>query len=144
MQALRNNVIKILPSRIPPRQISNLKVTPVAGGNYIQFSKSDGDNYAVYVNTTANFDTAAARDVGQSPTYVDNVGDGGKTRYYWVVAKKSGQPDSQPFGPVSGTTLALGTSATVPTPPPASDSPSSSIDGNIRYGTVRGESYNVY
>lgn len=141
---LRNNVIQLLPSRVPPRAPTNLKVTPVAGGNYIQFTKSDGDDYVVYAGSTGELAKATPNDVKLSSAYVDNIGQGGVARFYWVKAKKQGQPDSDILGPVSGVTLALNVPTVVPPAPPLSDSPSNDIEGNIRYGSVfGGQQYNI-
>jgi hypothetical protein len=63
---------------------------------------------------------AARIELGKKGEYVDDVGDSGVIRYYWVRAKK-GSMESTLSGPVFATTLGLSVEITPPTRPPATD-----------------------
>ena len=107
---------------IPPTMVSNMRVTPIAGGNIIDFTRSDGESYTLYINTTGSINGAQRIDLGLANRYTNDLGQGGITRYYAIEAKTGNVHGSlSPW--VAGTTLALGTAITTPTPPPATEFP---------------------
>lgn len=126
LEAMRNT-IQVLQAAVAPRPPSNLVVTPVDFGNIIQFTRSDAHEYLLYVSTTGSLADATVRPIGDIAQYTDYVGKSGITLTYWVAAK-SGELISDPTGPKSGTTLASGVAATVPTPPPATDNAAADVD----------------
>lgn len=101
----------------PPPPPTNFKVTPVAGGNVVAFTRSAATNFRIYYGSSPQRGQAQFIDIGSNNQWTDTVGQGGITRYYWVEAINSTSV-SQLVGPLSGTTLALTVPATV-TPPPA-------------------------
>lgn len=116
---LRNSALRQEPNRIPPSGVSNVQVSPVAGGNLVTFTRSaDADGYLVRISPTPSWNAAKdlQADIGDSNVYRDETGEAGITRFYQVIAKK-GQLYSQPSSPVSGTSLAPGTATTLQTPP---------------------------
>jgi hypothetical protein len=129
LQTLVSTLKELQQTVIPPNPPSNLKVTPKAGGNIVQFTRSNGDVYALYKSTSPSLNGATRVDLGKANQYVDDVGDAGVTVFYWIFAKTN-QLTSTTVGPVSGTTLALGTTITTPTPPPASQTPTISDTDN--------------
>jgi hypothetical protein len=105
--AIRNALMGLLQtSVIPPAQVTNLQVTPGPGSNLVQFTRSDGDSFTLYWNTSASLNGATRVDLGTANRYSDNIGIAAVKRYYWVVSRLSGL-ESTPAGPVAGTTLAL-------------------------------------
>lgn len=102
----------------PPQPVTALTVTPVAGGNVVQFTRSNALNFRLYWGTTPSFkDAHNIVDLGPNNNYQHNLGQAGQKVYYWVQAQSSNASSSaQAVGPVSGTTLALGTGAAI-TPP---------------------------
>jgi hypothetical protein len=122
LSELRSSVAEMQGSLTPPRPPSNLRATGQAGSILIQFTRSDGETYAIYWNTLPRLDGATKVDVGNSVSWSHNVGQGGVTRYYWVTARR-GTLESAEIGPVSAVTAALGATVAPPPPPPASDQP---------------------
>lgn len=107
---------------IPPSLVSNLRCTPQPGGNLIDFTRSDGDSYTLYINTTPSIDLAERVRLGASNRYQHNVGVAGVLYYYAVKANKGTLP-GEVSGWVSGTTLGLAVPAANPDPIPASEFP---------------------
>ena len=105
-----------------PSLVSNLRVTPQPGGNLIDFTRSDGDAYTLYLNTTASIDLATRVQLGTSNRYTHAVGVGGQLYYYAVRANKGNLAGSV-SGWIAGTTLAVGTPAVAVTPLPATEFP---------------------
>lgn len=98
----------------PPQPVTGLTATPIAGGAVVQFTRSNATDFRVYCGNTRDSSKAEIVDIGNNNKYTDTVGDGGVTRYYWVQAYAStNQAPSAKVGPVSATTLPLGTAATV-------------------------------
>lgn len=124
-QASQNNPVAAASSiaNVPARPITNLRITPVAGGNVVDFTRSDGDTYTLYWSTSKDFALAVTVELGQSNTYNDNLGSGGVTRYYWIRARRQNGQDSSLVGPVAGMALTLGSATTLPKPLPATDFP---------------------
>ncbi len=109
-------------SFIPPTTVTNLRVTPQPGGNLIDFTRSDGDSYTLYINTTGSIDLATRVRLGASNRYTHTVGLAGVLYYYAVKANKGAlSGDVSPW--VSGTTLGLAVPAANPEPPPATEFP---------------------
>lgn len=117
-----NQIENLQAALIPPSMVSNFRVTPAAGSNIIDFTRSDGDAYTLYINSTASVNGATRIDLGIANRYTDDLGQGSIKRYYAVKAKK-GNVGGTLSGWVSGTTLALGTPITTPTPPAATQFP---------------------
>ena len=111
--------VESLYSAIPnPQPPTNLTATPIAGGVVLQFTRSNGVNFRVYYGSSSDRSKASFSDLGSNNSFTDTVGSGGVLRYYWVEAHSPASSRPSPIaGPVSATTLALGTSATVAPPP---------------------------
>lgn len=94
---------------VAPNAPTSLQVTPIAGGNVIQFTRSNAVQYVLFMADTPDRAKAAQVNLGTSNSYTDNVGVGAKLRYYWVQGlSNNGIPST--LSPLrSGTTLALGT-----------------------------------
>lgn len=135
MDAVKRLQGQIAVSAIPP----TFTVTPKAGGNKLNWTRSDATTYTVYWATTPDFDKSNSVDVGQSAEWTDEVGQVAVTRWYWVRGKTNGVlgilSDAQ-----SGTTLALNVAITAPTPPGGSNNAAIdqttglAIDGSYRGG----------
>ncbi len=119
---MRETLVRLERSAVPPRPVTNLTATAKAGGVIIMFTRTDGDNYILYRNATPQLNGAVRIELGKTGLYTDDIGKSAETRYYWVVAKKGSQ-ESSVTGPVSATTLALNVEITPPAPPPAVDEP---------------------
>jgi hypothetical protein len=103
-----------------PPAPTNFKVTPEAFGNLLQWTRATGSDFTeVFWNTTPNLTTANLVQVGNVAQWVDNVGQSGVLRWYWVRAGKNNGARSLESPAISGTTLASGTGVNPPTPPPA-------------------------
>lgn len=111
LQRLHAYVTALGTSAQAPGLPTNLSVTPVAGGNVIQFTRSNGITFNLYLGSTPNRAGATQVGLGSANTYTDTVGQGGVARYYWVEALNQQGLSSGITGPKSGTTLALGTPA---------------------------------
>jgi hypothetical protein len=120
---MREAIIQNNDSRTPPRDPSNLQVTPLPGGNRVSFTRSDADYYILYYATTRDHSTAVAIDLGGGNEFNHLRGKGTEELFYWVQGFKHNGKSSNLVGPNSGTTLALGTNATLPLPPPSDDAP---------------------
>lgn len=121
LQQVRTSTLNAQGSRQPPGPVTNFKVTPIAGGNVLQWTRpADSDRCVVYINSTPSLNGAIPLDVGVSTTFTDNVGVPAVTRYYWVMPMKA-QMAGQISPPQKGTTLAPGAGSSVPNPPPETD-----------------------
>jgi hypothetical protein len=133
---LRNAVISVNDSIAPPEVVTNFTVTPMAGGNLIEFTRSNADFYSIYWSSGFDFDKAEVLvSLGQNSRYEDPIGAGGVTRYYWVAAnRRNGLRAITDF--VASTSLALGTPITPPAPPPIGGTPftSPAAGGPTDYG----------
>lgn len=121
-QATTNHIRTVQKSMTPATATGAPRVTPIAAALVVDFERTDGDRYLVYHSTTANFADAAAVDVGISSRWFDQVGKGGVKKTYWIVTIKNNVA-SQTSPPASGTSLAIGTAATLPSPLPPNDTP---------------------
>lgn len=110
-QGIHDVVSGLYAATVAPNPPSDLRITPIAGGNVIQFTRSNAQSYSLYLGGSPDQSIATQVDLKSSNSYTDNLGLGGTLRYYWVVGlSQSGQPSTL-LGPKSGTTLALGTPA---------------------------------
>lgn len=124
LRQLKAAVVKNAGSPIPARPTSKIVITPIAGGNIIQWVMTDADSYKVYAAATDDISQATVLDAGQSNEFQHLVGAAAVKRFYWVQSCKGGvERNTPPVGPQSGTTLALGAGATVPSPPLSPDVP---------------------
>jgi len=131
---VRNEIVRLQQAIIQPATVTNLRATPLAGSIQVDFTRSDGDNYVLYWNTTASINEATRIELGNTNKWVDVIGSGGVKRYYAVKAKK-GPVEGQVSSWVMATTLALGTPVIPPEPPPATDFPFSDTEsGGIGVG----------
>ena len=122
---LKGAVDHLLSRSAPPQSPTGLTVTPIAGGNVVQFIRSNATNFRLYASATNDRSAARIVDLGSNNSYTDSLGQGGVDQWYWVEALSQTSSSPSPVvGPVKGTTLALGTS--VPVNPPQQPS----------YGTV--------
>lgn len=118
---LKEQVQSLRGTQIPLAQPTNFKVTPMAFGNLLQWTRIIGaDYYEVLWSTTANNQKANIQGVGDSAQWFDAVGNVGVKRFYWVRARKFLGAASALTPGFSGTTLASNTGTVPPTPPPAS------------------------
>jgi len=120
LQDVRELVLTLRSTQAAPPPPSNLKVTPQAFANTIQWTRSsDADYYELLWSSTPTLANSLIIDVGNSAEYTQYVGQVGIKRYYWIRAcKRSSSAKSVEVGPAAGTTLAAGTGVTPPTPPP--------------------------
>lgn len=119
---MRQQVQQLTARMAIPDPPKNLKATAQAFTVQVQFSRSgDADYYEILSALKPNTQDPSVRitDIGNSNSWVDNVGQPTITKYYWVRARKSTGSSSLIIGPVKATTLASGTSAAQPSPPPA-------------------------
>lgn len=119
-QILQNASASAVPA---PQPVTNLKVTPLAGAILVQFSRSNAQNFRLYMGSSPDRTKASIVDLGTNNQYRDDVGKGGVQRWYWVQAlTPNALSPSSVSGPVSATSLALGTNATVREQPPIDQS----------------------
>lgn len=125
---LRNVVVnQVQTSIVQPRPVINFSVTAGPGSNFVQFTRSDGSEYAVYENTIASLNGATRHDIGQGNSWMHDIGKGAEERFYWVKTKL-GQLESVPVGPIGSTTLALTTDIALPLVPAPSETPTRSTE----------------
>ena len=107
---------------IPATPVNNTRVTPQPGGNLIDFTRTDGESYTLFINTTPSINLSTLVELGTSNRYTHAVGIGGLKFWYAVKTNKGNL-----VGPLSdwkdGTTLALTTPAAAVVPPVATDFP---------------------
>lgn len=119
---LRKSVEQMRGTLAPPSLPSNLKVTPQAFGNLIQWSRGTGSDYhEVLWNTVPTIINAHVIPVMNGAQWTDNIGQTGVKRYYFVRGVKQVAPHAYTrtieVGPIAGTTLASNAGVTPPTPP---------------------------
>lgn len=120
LQWMCNSIKNLQVELIPPTTVTNLRATAQAGAVQIDFTRSDGDDFILYVNSVPSINLALRVDLGLANKYIDDIGAGGILRYYAVKAKK-GILDGQVSPWVSATTLALGTAIVPPAAVPAAE-----------------------
>jgi len=124
---MRNSVLRMSASVVPPGAVTNLTATGKAGGAIIEFTRSDADSYTIIRNTSKSLDGSTQIEIGNSNRYVDDVGASSQTIYYWVRTKK-GAIEGYTAGPVSAITLGLATEITPGEPPPGSGYPARNVE----------------
>lgn len=118
LQDLREQVVQLRAKQTLPGNPSNVKVTPQAFGNLVQWTRgTEADYHEVLWNTSPTIINANVVNVADSAQWTDNVGQVGITRFYWVRARKLNGTQSLEIGPGSGTTLAAAVGVAPPTPP---------------------------
>lgn len=145
LRTIREIAVEVRKSLLPPGTVTNFRVTPLSGANQIDFTRTDGDAYFLYMNTTPSLNLAVIVDLQLSNKYTDIIGAGSIKRWYMVKALK-GRLEGGPSNWLSGTTLALNTPIVPPEPPPASEDTSLNqesdipavITGNSGIGTLPG------
>jgi len=121
LEDLRRNVVAIRTNQSPITSPTNFKVTPLPFGNLLQWTRTvNADYYEVLWNTNPTLQNANIQGVGDSAQHVDQVGNSGIKRFYWLRARKYTGSASGLTGPLSGVTLAATPGVTPPTPPPPS------------------------
>ena len=118
---LQEQVKSLRGTQQPLAQPTNFKVTPMAFGNLLQWTRVTGaEYYEVLWSTTADNTKSNIVGVGDSAQWFDNIAQVGVKRFYWVRGRKY-LGASSPLTPgFSGTTLASNVGTNPPTPPPAS------------------------
>lgn len=121
LQQWVNAMHEVVSGLVYPAQVPNapsgLVVTPIAGGNVIQFTRSNALSYALYMGHSPDRAAAVQIDLRSSNQFTDNVGSAGVKRYYWVVGLNQNGALSSVLGPGSGVTLPLGAPASIPVLP---------------------------
>lgn len=117
-----NAINNLQTALLPPSTVTNLRATPQPGGNLIDFTRSDGDTYTLYINTTPSINGSERVRIGPSNRYSHNVGIAGILYYYAVKAVK-GVVNGEVSPWVSGITLGLAVPAASVDPPPATEFP---------------------
>lgn len=120
LRDIRQAVVDLRGPKSPPTVPTNFKVTPLAFGNLLQWTRGvNADGTEVLWNSTASLAGAVVIDAGSGNQHVDYVGNSGIKRFYWVRSYDAHAPvRSIEAGPLAGTTLASGTGVTPPAPPP--------------------------
>lgn len=104
---------RIAPSeRQAPGRPTNVTVRPLPGGNEVTWTAGDSaDGHIVQFSPSPTWNPSNVSnhviDVGISTHWTHNVGAGGQTLYYWVVAKRGGILSDPPSGPITGISLGL-------------------------------------
>lgn len=116
---MRETIVQLRALQAPLSVPTNFKVTPIAFGAYLQWTRVVGaDYYEVLWNVTADATRANVQGVGDSAQYIDSVGQVGIKRFYWLRARKFTGAISNLAGPLNSTTLASNVGINPPTPPP--------------------------
>lgn len=116
---MRQTIVQLRAAQAPLPVPSNFKVTALAFGALLQWTRVVGaDYYEILWNTTADAKAANVHGVGDSAEWVDHVGQVGTKRFYWVRSRKFTGGASTLVGPLSATTLASNAGVAPPTPPP--------------------------
>lgn len=121
---MRECVKSLVGTFSPPSPPTNVKVTPQAFGNLIQWTRGlNSDYHEVLIGSTPNIGAAVVQGVGNSAQYFDQVGQVGIKRFYWVRAHKNTGARSPEVATGAATTLASGTGVNPPPAPPATQDP---------------------
>lgn len=121
---VRKTLIQLQGTVASPGLPLNLKVTPQAFSNTIQWSRGYGADYhEVLWNTVPTVNNANVVPVQNGQQWTHNVGQSGQKFYYWVRAVKQAAPHAITrtieLGPIAGTTLASNAGVAPPVPPPS-------------------------
>lgn len=114
LSKLHAAVVSLIAAHQPPNLPTSLTVTPIATGNVVQFTRSNGTSFNLYLSDSADRSKATQQNLGSANSWTDAVGMGGVKRYYWVEALNQYGQSSGLVGPRSGVTLAPGAASTVP------------------------------
>ena len=118
---LRECVKSLMGTLAPPTPPSNPKVTAQPLGNLVQWTRGiSSDYHELLVSSTPNIQNAQVIDVGNSPQYLDSVGDKNIQRFYWIRSRKFTGARSRNIFVGKSTTLDSTSLVTPPTPPPSS------------------------
>lgn len=117
---LRQSVLNLRPTQTPLSSPTNLQVTPQDRANLIQFTRSaNADFFELLWSLSNDISKAQIVNILTSNSHLDWIGQAGVTRFYWVRAGYfTSSIRSNPVGPISGTSLGVGTAVNFPTPPP--------------------------
>jgi hypothetical protein len=133
---MRQVVLKLQGAQEPPGPVVNLAITPLPGGNLLQWTTVDADYYQILWGNSPDISKATQAFVGPGNQYADIFG-AVATRWYWVWSlKNNGQRSVVPAGPVSGMSGALVTAVIPPIVPPPGDP--LVIDERVGYPIPRG------
>jgi hypothetical protein len=142
LNQMRDAIVQLQGSKSAPNPVTNISITPLPGGNRIQFTKSDADSYTLFWSDTPNFGESSPIDLGIANSYNDNFGLAGMKRYYWIKPKRIGGQDGRVQGPLAGISLALGTVANpTPTIPPSQRPAETLATGQNAAGYVKAGKY---
>src|SRR5881394_1761958 len=104
---MRSTIIQLRASQAPIQAPTNFAGTALAFAVLLQWTRVvNADYYEVLWNTRPDATTATVQGVGDSQRWVDNIGQVGVTRSYWVRARKFTGAISKMSGPQTITTLA--------------------------------------
>jgi hypothetical protein len=118
---MRQVVLRLQGAQEPPRVVPNFTVTPLPGGNLLQWTTTDADYYQVLWSADPNIAHANQVFAGGGSQYTDYFGAVAK-RWYWIYSwKNNGARSILPAGPQAQTSGALGTPVVPPTPPTPGD-----------------------
>lgn len=133
-------VSHLVETRYPPSQASNLRVTPIALGNHIEFTRSpDATGHTLLISSSPNWvadglTPGLAVDLGDSNVFNDNTGQAGLARYYWVRPRRGDLYRDPPLGPIKGVTLGAAATITLPkSPPPGQLVTTSDLSGKTTF-----------
>lgn len=129
---MRSAVLELGQQTVAPLAPNIIVCTPVAFGNTIDFTRTDGAGYYLYFSKTPDIKDAIQINLQDGNHYEHFVGKDGLTYYYWLQAYNVRGQLSPISNPVSGTTLASGTAVTPPTPPPPTTTSSPDSGGGTR------------
>jgi hypothetical protein len=117
---LRQTVVDLRGSQVPPTPPTNFKATPIGFGVLLQWTRGlHADGTEVLWSLTPTLASAVVIDAGSGHQYVDYTSNTTK-RFYWIRSYDNHAPvRSRETGPVNATPLASGTSVAAPTAPPA-------------------------
>jgi hypothetical protein len=115
--AITNVLRQVQGISAPPNQVPTPRITPVGGGNIVDFQRTNGQKYILYHSTSGNIADAGQIDLGLGNRYFDATGTGGVNKTYWVVAQNGGLSALQ-SPPGAAMSLDPGASATIPDPLP--------------------------
>jgi hypothetical protein len=121
LQDLQEQVKSLRGPQTPLPQPSNFKVTSMAFGALLQWTRSVGaDYYDVLWNSAPTASTANRVNVGSSAQWFDSIGQVGITRFYWVQPRRFLGAGGPLTPGLQAVTLASNVGTAPPTPPPPS------------------------
>jgi len=132
---LRETVVQLRATQAPLPVPTNFRGTALAFAALLEWTRVQGaDYYEILWNSTPTLITATVQGVADSQRWIDNVGQTGIKRFYWVRARKFTGAKSAEAGSVAVTTLAAAAGvAPVAPPPPGHVIVTDSTSGHIVY-----------